>query len=176
MPRHVASTLECDTTCVQQQAAAAVEICKYPNRRIKCSCNLCLWGSESDIEIVRLQSLTSAVMFSSLRASLSRLSLTTSSALPKATTGTKLPDIARWPEMTTALPALSSVMPIREYRSRPPSSTHVNGYYMAPPSKHDVWYEVFLILCLYMGYTLHFACLSGRRNTRCTITAGSLTR
>ena len=104
---------------------------------------MCLWGSESDIEIVKLQSLTSAVMFSSLRASLSRLSLTTSSALPKPTTGTKLPDIARWPEMTTALPALSSVMPIREYRSRPPSSTHVNGYYMAPPSKHDVWYEVF---------------------------------
>lgn len=37
----------------------------------------------------------------------------------------------------------------REYRSRPPSSTHVNGYYFEPPSKHDVWSK---------KYTLHDYC------------------
>ena len=79
-----------------------------------------------------------AVMLSSLRASLSRLSLTTT-ALPKPATGTKLPGCALRPEVTTVSP-LSSVMSTREYRSRAPSSTHVNGYYQAPPSKHDVWY------------------------------------
>jgi len=50
--------------------------------------------------------------------------------------------------MTTVSP-LSSVMSTREYRSRAPSSTHVNGYYQAPPSKHDVWSK---------RYSLHDYC------------------
>jgi len=85
-------------------------------------------------------------MLSSLRASLSRLSLTTPVTKPGMAAGHKLPALATFSETTAPL---STVMSRREYRVRPPSSTDINGYYLPPPSKHNVWSK---------KYTLHDYC------------------
>ncbi len=83
------------------------------------------------------------MMLSSLRASLARISLgggpvTSSRRILSAPTSPPLPLSAL--AMTPSALNLSVLLQQQQVRTaRCPSSTHVNGYYLPPPSKDDVW-------------------------------------